>query len=109
MSRPTPHTPTDDSIDAPALTRERERFNWFAQRLQRWLGSSCVDQLCSFLDAISESSRLVQRKKALVLLALSGEPDAVEALEAFDPTGESEPFQLLYRVALEQVDSNLVN
>lgn len=98
-SFPTPAS-TDTDIDAPALTRERERFDWFARRLKRWIGYYSIDELKEFLT--SPANRPGQRKKALVLLALSDDADALETLKAFEPSDESERLELLYRVALER-------
>lgn len=93
--------PEASSDELPsALLREQERFEWFADRLEPWLEYYSLDQLRDFLQ--SDPFRPGQRKKAMVLLALSDNPEAVEELRDFDSSDEGEGFRLLHQVSLHR-------
>lgn len=95
------HTPdvltTTSSPDTRA--QQRQRFNWFAQKLERWVGYYDVDELLDFLHGNSEWPG--QREKAIVLLALNGSGRALQTLRSLDLTGEDEAFRMLHEVALD--------
>lgn len=93
-----PHIPTTPPDDAE-LTRQRQRFNWFAERMQRWLDHYGIKELTSFLEEATD--RRGQREKALVLLALTDDEEARQILEDFDTSAEPRDFRLLHRVALQ--------
>jgi hypothetical protein len=100
-----PHIPTTTPDDAE-LTRQHQRFNWFAERMQRWLDHYGIEELTAFLEEATD--RRGQREKALVLLALTDDDEARRILEDFDTSAEPRDFRLLHRVALQHATRDRV-
>lgn len=80
------------------LVRERERYNWLADKMSRWVGLYSVPELVSMLE--SAPSMPGQHQKALVALSLNDDLSALMALEDFDSSEHSDTFQLLHEIAL---------
>ena len=85
--------------DESSLVRQHQRFNWFADKLERWVGYYDVEELAEFLDGDNDWPG--QREKAVVLLALTGTDEATAALRSFDAAGESESLRMLREIALD--------
>ncbi|MFB6350183.1 MAG: hypothetical protein ABEN55_06950 [Bradymonadaceae bacterium] len=81
-------------------SRQHERFNWFVDRLDRWVGYYDLGELRDFLHG--ETQWPGQREKALVLLALDETDEALEVLLEFDVEDEDPEFRQLYQIALRQ-------
>ena len=81
-------------------SRQHERFNWFVDRLERWVGYYELSELRDFL--LGNTQLPGQREKALVLLALTATDEALEILLDFDVEDETPAFRHLYQIALRQ-------
>jgi len=101
-----PRTPlssaTDDARGARELAaiRQQERFNWFADRLADRIDAYTVDQLLEKLG--SAPLWPGQWEKAVVMLALKADPEAVRALIDIDVSETSDSFKSLYEYCLAQ-------
>ncbi len=82
------------------LIRERERYQWLADKVERWVGLYSVPELVSLIDTTPTMPG--QRQKALVALSLTDDLSALVALEDLEMSGRTESFQILYQVALGQ-------
>lgn len=82
------------------LIRERERYNWLADKVDRWVGLYSVPELVSMLKSLPNMPG--QHQKALVALSLTEDLSALAALENFDSTGYAESFQALHQIAIGQ-------
>ncbi len=82
------------------LIRERERYGWLADKVDRWVGLYSVPELVDLLGALPTIPG--QHQKALVALSLTDDLSALAALEDFDSSGYGERFQLLHQVAIGQ-------
>lgn len=91
------HASDDPIVEA---IRERERFQWFAARMERWIGLYNVPRLIELLDGPQEV--IGQHEKALVLLGLTDDPSALVALEDYDSSHKPASFRRLHKVAIRQ-------
>ncbi|MFP4597890.1 MAG: hypothetical protein ACLFVJ_06550 [Persicimonas sp.] len=82
------------------LIRQRERYGWLADKVDRWVGLYSVPELVDLLGALPTIPG--QHQKALVALSLTDDLSALAALEGFDSSGYGERFQLLHQVAIGQ-------
>ena len=82
------------------LVRERERYHWLADKVDRWVGLYSVPELVSMLDSIPKMPG--QHQKALVALSLTDDYSALAALEELDTSGRTESFQALHQIAVGQ-------
>ncbi|QDG50726.1 hypothetical protein FIV42_08280 [Persicimonas caeni] len=82
------------------LIRERERYNWLADKVDRWVGLYSVPELVEMLNSMPTMPG--QRQKALVALSLTDDLSALAALESFDSSGRAESFQALHQIAIGQ-------
>lgn len=87
--------------------RQRERFKWFAERLEGRVDRHGVSELAGKL--VGPVDWPGQREKALVLLALKGSLPALRTLEGLDLTDASESFRILYELCLDEALSRLMN
>lgn len=87
----------EDFLD---LIRERERYGWLADKVDRWVGLYSVPELVDLLGALPTIPG--QHQKALIALSLTDDLSALAALEDFDSSGYGERFQLLHQVAIGQ-------
>lgn len=95
---PAPET-TPTAPEPDSLVRQRQRFNWLAERLERWVGYYEVAELERFAEG--SAAWPGQHEKALVLLVLTGTPEAKAAIAELDISDAPAPYQKLYQVALE--------
>lgn len=77
-----------------AAMRQKERFNWLAERLTDRLQAHPVAELEELLDA--DPHWPGQWEKACVMLALKATPEAIFVLEQVDTTDVSNSFRSLY-------------
>lgn len=82
------------------LIRERERYNWLADKMDRWVGLYSVPELVSLLDSTPQMPG--QRQKALVALSLTEDYSALAALEDYDSSDDLPRFQTLHQIAVGQ-------
>jgi hypothetical protein len=82
------------------LVRERERYQWLADKMDRLVGLYSVPELVSLLD--SAPTIPGQRQKALVALSLTEDFSALAALEDYDTSDELPTFQTLHQIAVGQ-------
>lgn len=80
------------------LIRERERYRWLADKVERWVGLYSVPELVSLLEEVPTLPG--QHQKALVALSLTEDLSALAALEEFDSSGYADSFRMLHEVAL---------
>lgn len=80
------------------LIRERERYNWLADKVDRWVGMYNVAELVALLDKPAELPG--QHEKALVALSLSDDLSALAALQQFDTSHRTDSFKMLHEVCL---------
>jgi len=98
MRSPTPPE-QPSTVGADSRIRQRQRFQWFAERLERWVGYYEVSELRRFVSG--SAAWPGQREKALVLLAMTESEEAIRALRSIDLEGEEPAFEILYEIALE--------
>lgn len=85
------------------LVRQRERYDWLADKVERWSGVYSVPEL---MAKIRETPTMPgQRQKALVALSLNADLSARAALEELDAARFGERFELLHQIALGQWQS----
>lgn len=102
MRSPTP--PEESStVSADSRARQRQRFEWFAERLDRWVGYYEISELKRFVSG--SAAWPGQREKALVLLAKTNSDGALEALRDLDLDDEDAAFQKLHEIAVEYARS----
>ena len=77
-----------------AAMRQKERFNWLAERLIDRLEAHSARELEELLE--SEPHWPGQWEKACVMLALKATPEAIFVLEGVDTTEASNSFRALY-------------
>lgn len=82
------------------LVRERERYHWLADKVDRWVGLYSVPELVTMLGKIPKMPG--QHQKALVALSLTEDFSAIAALEELDTSERSESFQALHQIAVGQ-------
>jgi hypothetical protein len=84
--------------DAWVLIRERARYRWLAERVERWVGYYSVPELLEILAA--PPTLPGQHSKALVALSLNEELAALAALESIDTRDRSPGFRVLHQISL---------
>jgi hypothetical protein len=82
------------------LVRERERYQWLADKMDRWVGLYSVPELVSLLE--SRPVMPGQRQKALVALSLTEDYSALAALEDYDASDDPPRFQALHQIVVGQ-------
>lgn len=108
MQVPTSNQSTDCMLAAAGMSgdqflhliRERERYRWLADKVERWVGLYSVPELVALIH--SRPTMPGQRQKALVALSLTEDLSALPALENIDVAGRPDGFQMLHQVALGQ-------
>lgn len=98
-------TPPEQSSTAPSDSRmrQRQRFEWFSERMSRWVGYYEVEELERFVAG--SAAWPGQREKALVLLAMTDSETALETLRSLDLEDDDESFRMLYEIAVEYAES----
>lgn len=81
-----------------ALIRERERYQWLVEKVDRWVGLYSVPELVGLLN--SRPTMPGQYQKALVALSLTEDLSALSALENFDPSGFEDDLTMLREIAI---------
>ena len=77
-----------------AQMRQKERFNWLAERMASRLEAHSVEELEALLD--SDPVWPGQWEKAIVMLALKATPEAIFVLEHVDTAEASNSFRALH-------------
>jgi hypothetical protein len=82
--------------------RQRQRFEWFAERMSRWVGYYEVAELERFVSG--SAAWPGQREKALVLLAMTDSEKARETLQRLDLDAEDDSFRALHEIAVQYAE-----
>lgn len=103
--RYSPQPRTAERVESPGRleeSRQQERFNWFVERLQPFIGRHAVTDLLETISAAPEWRG--QREKAIVLLALDRSAVALAALRSLDTGAMPDSTKRLYAVALAEAE-----